>query len=137
MTGAQAVHEYHIQELITLKSEINETITALWEIERYALLATAAIWTWSLTNAPTGLSVAKWLPLGLNLLFGLRSLALHRHIVTISRYLTLLEDTFLPDDSLGWEKYLERHADPLTVASSTILWIALLAASALLPYFFG
>jgi hypothetical protein len=125
--------EFHLQEFDALRHEMDESVKAIWDIERYILLITGGIWAWSIPQSGTAFKGVMWLPLGLNLLFGLRALALYRHVNRISNYLLLVEKRLRADEHVGWEHYFRKHTDPFTVGTAYVFWICILLASVILP----
>jgi hypothetical protein len=125
--------DYLVKEFEGLRREIGETVREIWQIERYALVATAGIWTWSLTDRMNLVPYVLWLPLGLNIIFSLRALSLYRHARRISDYLLMNETRLFPDASVGWERYFHRNNDPLELATIWVLWLSLLVASIVVP----
>lgn len=126
--------EYQIKEFEALRGELDETVKATWELERYALLVTGGIWAWSIPQSGIGFALVRWLPLGLNLLFGLRALALYRHINRVSDYLLIVEGRFFTDETEGWERHFRKHTDRFTVSTAYLFWGGLLLGSVFTPF---
>ena len=75
-------------------------------LERYALLATGAIWSWCVSNASApGVKLLAWAPFVLSQLFGFRALDLGSELRRIQRYLAAVEATISLPDGLGWHRY--------------------------------
>jgi len=131
------LNEFQTKELESLRQELNDSVKAIWEIERYALTLTGGIWAWGIPQANKGFAAVMWLPLGLNLLFGLRALALYRHVNRISGYLLLVERKLWGGERQGWENYFRKNTDPLTLITAYVFWGSLILASLILPIFAG
>jgi hypothetical protein len=129
-------NDFMLKEADFLRRELDDTIKTIWETERQALLLTGAIWAWSLPNHTPTFTAVKWLPLGLNLLFGLRSLALYRHVNRISYYLLFVEKRFNLSEGIGWEQHFRKNSDLFTLSTAYIFWICLLLAGFIVPIVF-
>jgi hypothetical protein len=130
-------NQFLLKEFACLRREMDDCVKAIWDIERYALLVTGGIWAWSIPQSGIGFAAVTWLPLGLNLLFGMRVWALYRHVYRISNYLLLIEQRFLATESEGWERYFRKNTDPFTFSTAFVLWSALLLTSVIAPLIVG
>jgi hypothetical protein len=112
------------------------TVTRYVELERYALISTGAIWSWlaGITSADWDPAL-KWLPFGINLFFFIRAIGLIFRTREIGRYLADAEEYFVVPTKLA----LEGRYNPWGLKMITVwsFWVALLLATAVLPYIYG
>jgi hypothetical protein len=108
-------------------------------LERYALVASGAIWSWCAANADSAVfPVLVWLPLLLQILFGLRAWGIYRMMITTRRYLAEVEEkTVGLSKDLGWGRYLSQHGRGLRVATGYLFWAVLHAISILIALVYG
>jgi len=116
-------------------AEMNAVVSRRVDLERYALLATGAIWTWLATAIDSDWNPAlKWLPLLLNMFFALRAVGLSLRARKINAYLAAAEKHFSVPPELALENaYKPRTLERLTVWA---FWPLLLAATLVLPFFY-
>jgi hypothetical protein len=108
-TQEEISRAYNLKEFDALRSEIDDGISEARAFERYAVIASGALWAWLTTrsNAP----LLLWcLPLLLVLAGWLRSWGLYKHLGHIGSYLKQIEDNHLTDwnGPQGWEKWLDK-----------------------------
>ncbi len=128
---------FHQAEFVALKSEIAEIIKAAAANFQYAVVGSAAIFTWIATSdrAPDHkpiipvnsnlLAQAVWLPFLLSALFFSLSGGLYIRLIEVARYLRRLEGA-LGSNELGWEKDYSTH--PPTIGPLYFYgWMCLLA----------
>jgi hypothetical protein len=108
-TREEISRAYNLKEFDALRSEIDDGISEARAFERYAVIASGALWAWLTTrsNAP----LLLWcLPLLLVLAGWLRSWGLYKHLGHMGSYLKQIEDNHLKDwnGPRGWEKWLDK-----------------------------
>ena len=98
--------EFLGKEFVALRSEIDNGIKELRDLERYAIIATAGAWIWLITQEVWGF--LPWaIPVIVVCIGAVRATAIFRHFGVLSRYIREeLELSFGVD---GWEKFLEDH----------------------------
>jgi hypothetical protein len=128
---------FHQAEFSALWSGVAEIVRAAGANFQYALVGSAAVFTWIATSGrvkdqepllplnPDLLRLTVWLPFLLSAFFFAFSSALYIRMTEITRYLRRLEDA-LGSKSLGWEKEYVRH--PHTISPLYVYgWFCLLA----------
>ena len=128
--------EFLLKHWDGFRTELDDTVTRYVELERYALISTGAIWSWlaGITGADWDPAL-KWLPFGLNLFFFIRAIGLVLRTREIGGYLEAAEEYFSVPTKLALEgQYNPRSLKMITVWS---FWVALLLATAVIPYFYG
>lgn len=117
------------------RAEMSWTLAEYHRLERYALLATGAIWTaLAATTAEDWDPLIKWLPFALTVLFALRASFLVWRIRELGRYLAAAERHFAVPPALA----LESQPKPgrLRALTAVLFWALLLVATLLLPFFY-
>ena len=126
--------EYLFKEFESLKREIEQGVASIRSSERFAVSVAALVWTWTLSNKSSQYNaIVIWVPLVFSGLLGIQVFADFRHINRISRYLSQIENSVTLPEPFGWEKWLAKNNDWLTVFTHCIYWILLLLVSLLLP----
>ena len=110
--------DYLTKEVDYLRHLLADLSAQIATSERYALLATGAVWSWAAANlrAPEARAIV-WVPLLLTQLFGFRAWGFGRTLRLIRKYLRRVEETVALPDGLGWQKFLSR--DP----SRSVQWL--------------
>src|SRR5581483_3126962 len=100
--------EYNLKEFDALRSEIDDGISEARAFERYAVIASGALWAW-LTTRPTAPLLLWCLPLLLALVGWLRTWGLYKHLGRIGSYIREIEGNNLKgwEGPAGWEKWLD------------------------------
>ncbi len=113
-----------MREYESLRKEIEQDIQELRAVERYAVLGTAAIWTWlaSTTNLPVIFRLAWWIPLFLVILAGIRAFAIWQMMKLAALYIKQLEERLGVE---GWETYSGRVKGIVVRYSSLLFWLIL------------
>jgi hypothetical protein len=118
--------DYLLREAEQLRNLYADSIKEIAMLERYTLLATGAIWSWGASQKISEyLSFLVWVPLVIQLFFGLRAWGIYQDITWIRKYLSGIETTLGLPDELGWG---HRQADPrlrLRIITGFAFWIAL------------
>jgi hypothetical protein len=129
-----------------LRREIELTLSEARSVERYAALATAAIWAWLATNGtPAGYGWCWYIPVALPILGGLRSYAIVRHFGLLGRYVRFFEGEVCHSDLPGWETFIRNPAkyvkDPPSKwqrhwisRTGAIFWVGLLVATVVIGF---
>lgn len=140
---------FHQSEFNSLKSEVAERIKSVAENFQYALVSSAAIFTWLLVHGPgaddhsVNADGAKalldsaarwgiWLPAVISFLFVLFSAASYSQIGTMGRYMAEIEKK-LGHASLGWEKRW-RKRQPILGTIYAMAWLILFLGNVVLAY---
>ena len=99
--------EFHLKEYECLKKEIDSAVQETRTLERYALVATAGVWTWLLATSGGARDLIWWIPSLLVFFAGLRSVALYRAVQRIGDYIRdQLEACICDATPCGWEHYI-------------------------------
>ena len=103
----ESTDEYLVKEAEFLRNVYSERAKETRLIERYALIAAGAIWSWCATHldAPT-LKLLVWVPPIMTGLFGLRAYAIYRAMITTRNYLATLESKLNLPEGFGWGHHL-------------------------------
>jgi hypothetical protein len=118
--------EYLLKESEHLKKVYDESAKEISILERYALVATGAIWSWCAANVKSPVfHVLIWVPLIIQILFGLRAWGIYQSMVSTREYLERIEMTVQLPEGLGWGRFLKQHSRGLRVSTSYAFWIAL------------
>jgi len=109
--------ELHLEEFRQVKSEVSALLARVEALVRYAVLITAAIYSWLIVSsfdydrngicykiAREMISYGSYIPIVLSLLFALLIGVTYMHIVVMGKYLKKIED-FLGVTGLGWEDH--------------------------------
>lgn len=119
------------QQWQRVAAELDRSVTRYLVVERTALLVTAAIWTTlAATTTADWDPIIKWLPFALNVLFGLRAIALARRVAALERALAAAEQ------ALAVPAELAVQGRRVGLLSALVFWLLLLAATAVLPLFY-
>lgn len=126
--------EFHKLEYESLRKEIESSVKEARQLEKYALVVAAAVWTWL---AKDGSNVAHpsfyWIP-AIFVLFGIvRSIALLLVIKKIAKYLETVERVFASNPPMGWETFVTNPRDYTIALSSAFFWLALLLVTCIAP----
>ena len=100
------------EEYLTLRKEVEAAVERLALMERYSLIAVAAIYTWVFSQAAhVQLPEIIWfIPSVLALFCALRSFTIGRHLGRLSGYIMKIEQEVACSNkyATGWEHY---HSD--------------------------
>jgi hypothetical protein len=131
--------DYLGKEIDHLRRRFTEIADQVAALERYALLATGAIWSWCVSNADApGTKLLVWAPFVMTQLFGLRAWGLGRTLRLIRRYLVAVEATVPLPDGLGWQRYLAREPSrSVQWLTGTGFWVLLSLVTLAFTLFFG
>lgn len=124
--------DFLLHEYDSLRKEIEQDINEMRAVERYAVLGTAAIWTWlaSGMQLPSVYRLAWWLPLFLVILACLRVYTIWKLMKLKGRYIKTREEKL---GLQGWEHFLGREEGFIIQYSPTLLWALLLPVTLLWP----
>jgi hypothetical protein len=126
--------DFHKEEYQSLRKEIEASVREARDLEKYALLATAAVWTWL---AAKGRHVTNpqfnWIPAVIVILAIVRSVALLLSIRKIAAYIQTVEAEFACHPPKGWETFVGNPRDHSIWMSSAVFWLCLLIATCLVP----
>jgi hypothetical protein len=117
--------DFHLKEFEGLRKEIEYSLNEFHSVQRYAILATGAVWAWLFTQ-----NVTTWEAWGIPLLFtilgAIRQVALFEQMKTISGYIRKLEKKFC-DTYLGYEHFyrVERKNLKTAAYSNFLVWLIL------------
>lgn len=103
--------QYHIQEMVTLKSEIQALSSEVYSIMNLSMVGTVAVYSWLLTNDKLQVGYLEWmLPIMLSLWGVFRTIGCFLRIGTIGDYIRKLEDvcSAKKDGVDGWHHYLDQ-----------------------------
>jgi len=137
-TSIPIVKDFAIKEYESLRQEGQATVAETRLVERYAVVGSAGFWTWLLSQNHwlAIMEKAKWVPLALCVLAGLRCLALLAALVKIADYTRLVESYWGTKDAFWWERYIAPRRWYLT-ASAACIWIALIGGNFLVAWWFN
>jgi hypothetical protein len=132
MENRADVKDFVLKEYESLRSEIRELVADSRAVERNAVIATTAIWTWLLVQpeAAPWSAMAKWLPTVFCALSALRSWMLLLAIHRIAQYLRQVEDAWGSDLGFKWEHFIQSKSWYIAV-SALLLWAVLLIGNIL------
>jgi hypothetical protein len=120
--------QFLLDEFNTLRREIEAQMGALRDLIQYALLVSAAIWTWLFTRTKRGLpSIAAFIPPLLSVLLCARALTLSLQIGKIGNYIFEVEQKLGLPAGLGWEHYRQTLGWSVQVdIAADALWAAII-----------
>ncbi len=144
---------FDLKEFDFLRADIQALEAEIRVMERYALIAVGAIWTWFATEMPERFEVAAYLSIAMGVLGALRSIALLAHMGAKATYSSYVEEVASDSRLGGWERYFDAVTDdrePIPVAklgqrrpavlppglvtpTAILFWLTLIAA----PYPFS
>jgi hypothetical protein len=96
---------FDLKEYDFLRADIQTLEAEIRTMERYALIAVSAIWTWFATEMPGRFEVAAYLSIALGILGALRSIALGSHMGAKAAYSSYVEEIASDERLGGWERY--------------------------------
>jgi hypothetical protein len=141
---------FHLKEYELLKQEIASAVQESRTLERYALIATAAVWSWLVTMGDNVPGVLWWIPTLLVAFAAFRSLALHVAVNRLGRYIRdEVESQTCDGQPCGWEHFISwppaasaaslanarRHTSrrSIVLSTSALFWVALGIVSVAVP----
>lgn len=115
--------DYLLGESEHLRTLYRESAQETWTLERYAMAATALVWSWCAAHldAP-GFRLLIWTPVIITIVLGLRAWSIYRNMAVACQYLARLESALGLPEELGWERHLARHRNPLRIATAYLFW---------------
>jgi hypothetical protein len=118
--------DYLLKEAEQLRDRYADGVAEMGVLERYALVSTGMIWSWALTHqdAPYVVFLA-WMPLVLQVFFGIRVWGIFQDIVWTRRYLAEVETTIGLPQTLGWGHRGTEPRRRLRIVTGFGFWIAL------------
>jgi hypothetical protein len=129
--------EFLMAEFVAIRAEVILTLGEVRALERYVVLACAALWSWAATH-PDSPWILRWIPVVLSLLGGLRAWTYGRDLHFTHVYIGRLEKALLQansagnaltkDDPKGWETY-DKEGKSYVITSAVVFWFLLLLAS--------
>ena len=127
--------EFLLKEFERLRIEIDDSVKETRTLERNAVISSGAIWAWALvkTGTVTGASlyILLWLPVVIVSFSAFRAWALHRHLLSMGKYLAEVEKAFVLPGGLGWEQRFAQSTGKTKSLSATVFWVCLLFITAL------
>lgn len=114
------------KEFEQLKLEARDAVAESRLVERNALIASAAIWAWYLSqpNTTPAIQLIKYLPATICAFGWLRAFALYTRLRRVSEYLQQKESQFGGYTVLGWETALAKMPLVLTY-TSIAFWLTI------------
>jgi hypothetical protein len=115
-----------LKEAEQLRNLYMASAKEIGSLERYTLIATGAIWSWGLAQQNESyVSLLAWVPLVLQIFFGLRAWGIYQDMVWIRKYLSEIETTMGIPEQLGWGHRRDERKRRLRVITGFAFWIAL------------
>ena len=129
--------ELYLQTCAELKKEIAESVKEERQLERNAILACGAVYTYILEKVHQFPRIAWYVPCAIALFGAYRTIVLMISITPRGKYLKRVEMLMLDSSVLeGWETYFRAHYRFGVGASIWIFWIALIWVTAVAPKYF-
>jgi hypothetical protein len=130
--------ELYLQTCSELKREIAESVKEERQLERNALLACGAVYTYlSSDKLHAVLGLAWYLPCAIAIFGAYRTIMLMISISPRAQYLKKVEGLILNDKVLeGWETFFRSHYRFGVGASIYVFWSALIACTLIVPDYF-
>lgn len=125
-------NEFLIKEFEMLRKKMDECVAEFRALERYAILASAAVYSFAFTS--TGMpykNLIFWIPLLIALLGALRAWALSKYIGLIGSYIAELEVKSNAMVGLGYEQYLARAGVKREDIAAVVIWGSLIIFNAI------
>ncbi len=120
--------DYFTKEVEQLRGMYAENAKEIWDSERYCLLATGAIWSWSAAHpGDPGGRLLLWAPVLITGLFGLRAWGTYKKMTLIRTYLAELEREIALPNNLGWERRFSSEAARFRTTTAYAFWFLLFA----------
>ena len=117
--------QFNLKEYEALRKEIDFVANEIKIFERYAVLASGAIWAWLVTQHNSSF-IAWFLPIVLALTGFLRNWGLRMHLRRLAEYIRKIEDDQLRGSEIGgWEKYLGNDQGLRRQLINYLVWIVL------------
>ena len=120
--------DFAIKEFEMLRTKMDQCIAEFRALERNALLASAAVYSFGFTSSIDSDSfknVIFWVPLLIALLGAARAYALRCYVELIGKYIYRLEKLINNNDADGYEHYLSRSGTKTENIVAVIFWSAL------------
>src|SRR5256885_2245536 len=107
MATTTVAEDFLLKEYDALRKEIDACLEEQRQLERYALVACAGIYTWIATN--NKFAIALCIPPLLTVMMATRAMALWMQFGQMGAYIRMVEATLLTSTKArGWETFLER-----------------------------
>ena len=135
--------DFALESYRQIRSEVSILLARIENLFRYAMLVSASVFAWVLTQAfgTTGsspaeyclklpvkaLKLAWWIPLSFVVVSGLIVLVTHIRVLQMGRFLRRCEKT-LGDPRLSWELFLKTKF-PIFTIGSVVAWALMLLAT--------
>src|SRR5437660_1634670 len=99
------VNDFALKECESLRKEISDAVAETRSLERYAVAATAAVWTWLLVQPAEKpwVGFVKWIPACFCILAAIRCGALLLDIMDHARYVKEVEQRWGDKKVFHWE----------------------------------
>ena len=125
--------DFYKSEYEGLRREIELTLNEARALERYAVIATSAVWAWLATNGTSEAYRWFWfIPIVVTALGVLRSKALEKEFGLFAEYLESVEER---NKTPGWQTFLAKPENANRThgisRTATVFWTALLIATIL------
>ncbi len=127
--------EYLINEANYLRESFDTSAKEIGMLERYALLTTGTIWAWIVSNVDNSafnIEYIIWLPLFIQVLFGLRAWSVYNDMRALLNYISEIEKSFKLTSNLGWAQYWTRNRSKYRSTTGYVFWIILNLATILI-----
>ena len=127
--------EFFLEEYRSLRHQIDQYTRDLITLERWALIASGALWSWLATtfdqsNLPAMIYFA---PAVVSTLLALRSYGIYQTNSITSKYLAEIEQKFEIPADLGWHKSRSRYRMRSLAFSGYSYWFFLCGLNIALP----
>jgi len=128
---ATETNDFALKEFESLRKEIADGVAETRTLERYAVTATAALWSWMLIQEKIQPwhSPVKWVPLLLSVFLALRSAAILNDILEHARYLRMVEERWGNKEVFGWETHIKGRNWHLAVTATYLIFACSLDVS--------
>ncbi len=130
--------DFALKEFEALRKEIADAVAETRSLERYAVTATAAVWTWLLVQPAEKpwIGFVKWIPACFCLLAAIRCIALLLDIVDHARYLREVEEQWGDQKVFRLEHYVASRNWYLT-GTGVIIWLILVVGNLVMAWTLG
>ena len=125
--------DFRLKEYEAVRREMDEAVKETRTLERYALVAVGAIWSWIVASRKPEYVVLMWLPALLVGFLAFRALLLTNHVTFIANYIIEIEKLFALPDLPGFETRFKGKGT-LKRCSAYFFWLLLVLVSVIIPW---
>ncbi len=130
--------DFHKEEYLTLRKEIESGMSELRQIEQYSILAAGAVYAWVAT-VEISLDfeqIAWFIPLIFSVFGAIRSASIGTHLNLIGSYIREIESTYLhgSDGPDGWENFAGKVDSRFRAKGTMIFWASFILVTLLIGY---